>query len=64
MNFELIDLGCDCGTWISILNNMAEERPPTNEEIVDLRARTSAFVSENGEGSNYLLVFTKFERKN
>ena len=44
---------------VSISNNMAEERPPTNEEIVDLRARTSAFVSENGEGSNYLLVLKK-----
>ena len=48
---------------VSISNNMAEERPPTNEEIVDLRARTSAFVSENGEGSNYLLVFKNWNEK-
>ena len=48
---------------VSISNNMAEERPPTNEEIVDLRARTSAFVSENEEGSNYLLVFKNLNEK-
>ena len=30
---------------------MEEERPPTKEEIDELRERTKDFVAENGEGN-------------
>ena len=36
---------------------MAEERPPTKEEIEELRERTKDFVAENGEGN-----FINFKR--
>ena len=31
---------------------MEEERPPTKEEIDELRERTKDFVAENGEGND------------
>ena len=34
---------------------MAEERPPTKEEIEELRERTKDFVAENGEGNDIFL---------
>ena len=35
---------------------MEEERPPTKEEIDELRERTKDFVAENGEGNVIFFV--------
>ena len=50
------------GHYLDFFLKMEEERPPTKEEIDELRERTKDFVAENGEGNVIFFCAGRFAK--